>query len=206
MTFCSTACTNTTTDGANCGTCGHACSSGEVCAGGTCGLVCTPPSTACGTTCANTGIDPQNCGKCGNACGPYQNAAPGCDQGNCVYACNGGYLDCTSATGCETNGQVDLNNCGACGNVCALTFEAASVACSGAACQVATCDSGNADCNGTYSDGCETNILFDDPNNCGGCGVQCDGEGVQGCDNGNCCVECDFGILPFAPEEGCCGS
>ncbi|TNF25669.1 MAG: DUF4215 domain-containing protein [Deltaproteobacteria bacterium] len=37
------------------------------------------------------------------------------------------------------------------------------------------CDPGFDDCNGLYSDGCETNIANSDPLNCGGCYVACGG-------------------------------
>jgi cysteine-rich repeat protein len=38
-----------------------------------------------------------------------------------------------------------------------------------------TCTAGFDDCNGLYSDGCETNIAASDPLNCGGCYVACGG-------------------------------
>jgi hypothetical protein len=131
QTFCGNACTTTSTDAANCGTCGNACPTNQVCAGGSCGVVCLAPSTLCNpTTCTNTGTDTNNCGTCGTVCGPYLNASPGCDLGTCTYSCTGSYLDCSSTSGCETDGQTDRNNCGSCGHACV----GACMTCSGGGC------------------------------------------------------------------------
>src|SRR5262245_60819586 len=39
-TLCNGACTNTSFDPQNCGSCGHACNQGEVCSAGNCGTTC----------------------------------------------------------------------------------------------------------------------------------------------------------------------
>ena len=54
-----------------------------------------------------------------------------------------------------------------------------------------TCNDRWDDCNGNRSDGGETHIASD-PNNCGGCGIVCDGIAGQACVDGQCMVEaCD---------------
>ena len=54
------------------------------------------------------------------------------------------------------------------------------------------CSSGYADCNGSFYDGCETN-LTNDTNNCGACGVVCTDDGdpntYEYCENG-VCISC----------------
>lgn len=64
-------CSSLTSDSANCGACGAACATGEICMQGAC---CTP----CGATaCVDTKTDPQNCGACGVTC------ATACAGGTC---------------------------------------------------------------------------------------------------------------------------
>ncbi|MBI5741859.1 MAG: hypothetical protein HZA16_14240, partial [Nitrospirae bacterium] len=58
--------------------------------------------------------------------------------------------------GCEVDIKADVNNCGNCGASCALVPNATE-ACVGGACAIGSCNSGYADCNGQYNDGCETN-------------------------------------------------
>lgn len=76
-------CVDTATDRANCGSCGHACDPGSVCAAGSCALTCGALTT-CGsgasTTCVNTATDSANCGSCGHACARGEL----CTDGDCV--------------------------------------------------------------------------------------------------------------------------
>jgi hypothetical protein len=199
QTFCNAACTNTATDNSNCGMCGNACKSGQVCSGGTCGTVCAPPTTTCGTTCTNLQIDPNNCGKCSDVCGPFQNAAPGCDQGSCVYSCNQGFLDCKSSTGCEINGQIDLNNCGACGAVCGLGNDAP--VCAGGACSL-NCNAGYLSCDGNNANGCEDNVA-NDALNCGTCKKVCPGGFLNATPS---CAASTCGFTCTSPWQDCDGS
>jgi hypothetical protein len=83
-TCCEGACTDTSIDPQNCGTCGQVCASG-MCVNGTCQSGCPPPLVQCcqGTVCECVnifGTDPFNCGGCGFEC------APGsvCVGGTCI--------------------------------------------------------------------------------------------------------------------------
>ena len=138
----------------------------------------------------------ENCGACGNACPAGQecrldqNNVPQCmcppdktlcdlgcrDDGVCYGAC----VDLTS----------DMYNCGACGHDCYVPERNAVGVCNYGSC-VMNCNDGRADCNNSWSDGCETNI-DSDPKNCGGCGRVCDAVAGQACVAGQCVVEpCD---------------
>lgn len=65
FTECGGACVDTLTDSANCGTCGHACSSPtSACIAGACS--CPGGGLVCGGACVPA--DSQNCGTCGNTC------------------------------------------------------------------------------------------------------------------------------------------
>ena len=110
-------CADTLRDPANCGSCGHACGEGEVCAAGQCvcvtlGACCPSGSTPCssdGTGCCAdqpgyaccgdgckfiAGSDRTNCGGCGVTCPRGQN----CIDGEC--RCNTGYKYCPVAERC----------------------------------------------------------------------------------------------------------
>lgn len=67
---------------------------------------------------------------------------------------------------------------------CPATAHVASSACVGGVCTITACNFGFANCNGTYSDGCEVN-LSTDPNNCGSCGHRCIGT-TKNCAAGVC--------------------
>lgn len=84
---CGDTCVATQTDSKNCGSCGSACSGGNVCMAGAC--VCPVGQGVCGGMCTNLASDPRNCGACGLTCGDQQ----ACNQGICQ--------DCSSG-GCQT--------------------------------------------------------------------------------------------------------
>ena len=54
LTSCSGTCVETQSDASNCGSCGHACASGQVCSRGNCRANCGPNQTLCnGADCVN---------------------------------------------------------------------------------------------------------------------------------------------------------
>ena len=86
--------------------------------------------------------------------------------------------------------STDPSNCGACGFVCDV--EGASAACIDGVCEVNSCDSGLANCDSNGGNGCETSTATD-VNNCGACGVVCNGANAQPvCNAGACMVQSCF--------------
>jgi hypothetical protein len=65
---CGATCTDITTDRDNCGACGVACSSSQVCQMGECMRKCSAGETRCFDGCHDLFYDAQNCGTCGNSC------------------------------------------------------------------------------------------------------------------------------------------
>jgi hypothetical protein len=187
---------NLKTDPHNCSSCGDVCPSGAnsvtVCTNGVCGLNCNSGYGDCDHNPANgceafLSTDPSNCGACGNSCLGKPNVATAtCSGGSCsITSCNSGYADCDriASNGCEVNVNTDHNNCGSCGVICGNTANVTSTACASASCQVTSCASGFADCDRSYSNGCEVNTNTD-KNNCGTCGHVC--TATQNCVSGVC--------------------
>jgi len=81
---CGDTCVATQTDNSNCGSCGSACSGGNVCVAGAC--VCPVGQGVCNGICTAVASDPNNCGSCGLKCGPDQ----ACNQGICQDCSQGG--------------------------------------------------------------------------------------------------------------------
>lgn len=112
--------TDLTTDSANCGACGQACQTGEICSGGACLVTCDPGWTDCGGACVDTFSSRDNCGACGNVC---SGATPDCADGACVcngQSCSGGQVcvdgRCLGGT-CANNGE-SVCQSPSCGNGC----------------------------------------------------------------------------------------
>jgi hypothetical protein len=174
-------CANTTTDNGNCGTCGHACSAGEVCMGGSCGISCgaltTCTPTGAPAYCANTMTDNADCGSCGHACGSGQ----ACSSGSCALTC-GALTECSPATGNPycANTMTDGANCGTCGHVCGAGETCNSGICALACGALTKCTpaSGAPYCANTMTDNSD----------CGACGQAC-GAG-QACISGSCQNTC----------------
>src|SRR6185437_13738181 len=107
---------------------------------------------------------------CGAACP----AGETCSGGTCVGPCGAnnqcpGKQTCCGATCANT--QKDPNNCGGCGIFCAPE-QNATTGCTASTCTILSCNTGFADCNHKYGDGCEAS-LNTDPQNCGTCGHTC---------------------------------
>ncbi len=168
------ACANLETDARNCGTCGNACGSNELCEGGACVCnesrtdadVCAAQGAECGTVDDVCG-DPVNCPTCGTdqVCDESDNTCVECvsdsDCSSDKVCGDGTCVQCVSDYHCGGTGQVcDGNTC-----VCNESRTDAEV-----------CSDQGAEC-GTVDDVCG------DPITCPSCSA---GESC----NGNTCVEC----------------
>ena len=170
---------------------GAACGEIDDGCGGTvdCGS-CTEPET-----CGGGGVEHQ----CG--CGVKTCAQLGINCGEIETEC--GLVSCGECTEPETCGGSGVNNlCG-----CTCTLPHASTMCNAGVCQVDTCDTGWADCDGEPENGCETSTE-DDVDNCGACGATCAfantadvacTEGV--CTFGSCST--GFGDCDLVTANGC---
>ncbi|MDP3276996.1 MAG: hypothetical protein Q8Q09_17525 [Deltaproteobacteria bacterium] len=158
----------------HCGSCGNACSLPNAVAGcgagrcvvascnagfGDCdGLASNGCETALGTD--------ANCGACGQRC---SGANPVCDSS--VSACRSG---CTApavrcgASCVDTRNSV--SNCGACGRTCSAANAVST--CAAGSCAILRCNAGWADCDGSFSNGCEVNLMTSLAH-CGRCGGTC---------------------------------
>jgi len=200
--------TNTQTDRNNCGGCGTVCSlanATSACTAGACTIgTCNGGYADCDVV-ASTGCETRlntltNCGMCGRTC-MIPNGTGDCSTGTCAVAsCNTGYGDCDGVTsnGCETNinggtpgPSGTIINCGSCGTSCSVSNGTPS--CLAGSCAVGSCTSPYANCNGLYSDGCETNTQVS-TSHCGGCGSACSTTGgTASCSSGVCNIACSAG-------------
>jgi hypothetical protein len=171
----------------NCRSCGDVCPAGAALNGAP---ACT--ANVCRTTCSagfgdcnNSPVDgceaplssPANCGMCGLACPAGQS----CSGGTCMTACAPPNLVCSGAC---VDPQTSPSHCGGCGRPCMNPPNAVG-ACRRGVCGIGTCTAGFADCNGLFSDGCETPV--NTTTNCGACGRVCAfPNGVPACTAGAC--------------------
>ncbi len=196
---CGGRCVDTTSDPANCGGCGMACSgahesstcTASKCAPGMCadgwGDCNMDPKDGCE---ANLHADPMNCMACGMACS-IPNAYSGCADGCYAAACKFGFDDCyiNAMDGCETSVSSDPKNCGMCGRSC-NNLPNAQAGCTSGNCVLSSCNQGFADCNNNAADGCEVTVATD-VNNCGKCGNVCPQGNI--CKGGGCtCPMCNI--------------
>ncbi|MFO0645981.1 MAG: hypothetical protein U0326_07065 [Polyangiales bacterium] len=157
----------------NCGRCGNACASGQVCNDGICVAPCPGVQTRCAGACVSLQTDNTNCGACGTRCATGNT----CTDGVCRCAIG---TEPLAGVQCGTT-CVDVlssnTNCGTCGNACATG---------------STCTRGVCRCN---ISGLPVGILcgatcadpFSDRNNCGRCGNAC--ATGESCVSGTCrCV------------------
>jgi hypothetical protein len=116
-------------------------------------------------------IDPNNCSQCGMSCSGDHMATRTCGAGVCNGVCATDYADCDGnkqTNGCEIDLKTDPTHCNSCGNDCTalLTGHATVAACDNGSCDVATCESGYFDMNGTFNDGCECTATDAEANTC----------------------------------------
>jgi hypothetical protein len=163
QTLCGSTCVNLQNDPNHCGSCGHACPSGQSCAGGQCATGCAVGLTACNGVCVNLQTDPGNCGFCRRVC----TVSETCVNGNCV--CPADRPD--FCDGSCVNLQSNASHCGKCGQACGTGQR-----CTGSHCVCV-------DAALTLCSGICVNTQTD-PNFCGGCGKAC--RVAQHCVNGQC--------------------
>ncbi len=102
-----------------------------------------------------------------------------------------GKCSCAASTGAKScSGPLDtLTDCGACGVKCSPAH-AEGASCATGACAYENCVGNYQECDGNWSNGCESD-RSKDPKNCGACGVSCAVAGVEhvtarGCFEGKC--------------------
>ncbi|MDD1653126.1 MAG: hypothetical protein LUQ64_01130, partial [Methanomicrobiales archaeon] len=216
-TNCNGQCVNLNSDTSSCGQCGYGCPSitngYPTCSQGTCTAACYGGYANCDGSLSNGCevfplSDSSNCGSCGVRCGSGQK----CADGRCVTEnlCGEGATECSGR--CVIL-SADATNCGQCGYSCPSVANGWPV-CRQGTC-AASCNTGFADCDGNFANGCETNILTDRAN-CGRCNALCMVE-FPCCANGNCVgpsqcpcpsgqTNCGGGCVDMQFDNNNCGS
>jgi len=137
----------------------HACSAGckdaAACAGDPSGFTLCDPATHKCVACLADADCPA-----GQTClDPAQICIPGCSP---THDCAAGFTCC--GTTCHDL-STDLNHCGDCSKACTPPANA-TAQCNAGMCQLKSCLTAFADCNGDPADGCEWNKLQDGPCTC----------------------------------------
>jgi hypothetical protein len=203
-----------TTSQQNCGACGSVCAFANgtgtctlgMCVFGDCGIGFADCDADLSNGCeTNLLTSLTSCGACGQACvRPDGNAV--CSFGVCQLsgcAADRGNCDGLDANGCEENLIGNLNHCGACNNRCEVSR--GTPECANRTCRVASCDTGWGDCDGLYSNGCETSLTT--ITNCRTCGTTCSFANASatctaaGCAIGSC--NSGFADCDGNPVNGC---
>jgi hypothetical protein len=180
------------------------------CVGGVCGVAtCAQGFADCDGVATNgceVGLQTtsDHCGACGTVCTATSNASASCVGGQCAPACQPGFGNCdgVAANGCELP-LTSMGNCGGCGVTCAPANGLGS--CATATCQLAFCNPGFADCDGTAANGCEAS--FTSSATCGSCSNACSGpNAMYQCVASTCQVSAcaqGFSDCDLSPATGC---
>jgi predicted CxxxxCH...CXXCH cytochrome family protein len=187
---CGGSCVQLASDNLNCGACGAACATGQVCSQGRCALTCAAGLLECGGGCVDPRSDRAFCGASGACAGSTAGtpcaAGQVCSNGTCALSCQAGLVDCggtcvdpmTSRTHCGASGSCGVGSAGA---TCAP-----GQLCSSGLCAL-SCQAGLTECSGKCVD------RQSDPANCGTCGNGC--LAGQVCSAGVCTLSCQAGLL-----------
>jgi len=134
----------------------------------------------------------------GAVCGPAGECVPGCSPG---HGCEGALACCGEAC---VDLQTDAANCGGCGEACAGSPHAAS-GCVAGLCALIACEAGFADCNQSWTDGCEHD-LAEGPCACAPGQTQSCYQGPPGTEGVGACAAGVTTCLPSgAGWSGCVG-
>jgi hypothetical protein len=153
--------------------------------------VCVPGSVTCADESTRRVCSADGRTVTTTPCPTVTNGVSRCGDGVCATTCNPGFADCdgNAANGCEVDTRTNASSCGRCGNVCPSA--GGSAACVAGSCTL-TCSGGRGDCDGTPTNGCETNFSSSNTN-CGRCGNTC-GAGLT-CTDGVCLLSgCASGL------------
>ena len=190
---CETAITTPT----NCGACGVVCGSNAPLCNSTagsysCGTICggtTPTYCPATMVCTDLQGDANNCKTCGNICPGTANGSAFCMGGTCGLNCSVGYHLCGSLCLSDSSVSSCGSSCSPCGSVVNGT-----AGCNGTSCQIASCLTGYANCDGVFADGCNVDTQTD-PSNCSACMKVCSLPNASaGCANSACTVaSCNSG-------------
>ncbi|MEZ4406291.1 MAG: hypothetical protein R3A52_07440, partial [Polyangiales bacterium] len=130
-----------------------------------------------------------------------------CVGGACVVGCTAD-RGCPAGQSCCDGACLDLQSnpaaCGACGARCAVANGAP--ACVNAVCAVGACTAPYADCDGSATNGCETDTRVS-VEHCGACGAACAARphATATCASGGCAWACEAGFADCdgEPSNGC---
>jgi hypothetical protein len=193
------ACTNLETSLEHCGACDNACEApagmNAACIGRGCVYTCKEGYQQCpadAPTCVSVMDDPNRCGSCTNRCA-RENEIPNtvvasdestlCQGGICQIKCARGYANCNGVLnaqdGCEqplgvaacgeSTTERDVSDRSGCDNGCKAPEHASPLCSPSGVCSWA--------CNPGYYSPCgNTCVPVTDVGNCGGCGVECEGQ------------------------------
>jgi hypothetical protein len=105
---CGARCIDPRYDPRNCGACGQVCHESSVCNNGAC--LCPTGQMFCTNRCTDLRNDPDHCDGCNQRCLAPANGMRGCQNGDCIYTCNEGYVAAAGAcTHCGLAGEPACN-------------------------------------------------------------------------------------------------